>query len=123
MLPERPRIAVSRSTVAGPGGSSLMNAVVAAAPGVDAEIVVVRPDRRVTRRGSLPGNVRTVGWVPAPRCWRPARASCTTAARVPFSAPWRRVYRSWWYRGAAMPAPERIVARLHALAADGSLAG
>jgi UDP:flavonoid glycosyltransferase YjiC (YdhE family) len=61
---ERPRIAVSRSTVGGPGGSSLMSAVVAAAPRVDAEFVVVRPDRKVTRRGTLPGNVRTVDWVP-----------------------------------------------------------
>jgi UDP:flavonoid glycosyltransferase YjiC (YdhE family) len=61
---ECPRIAVSRSTVGGPGGSSLMSAVVAAAPGVDAEFVVVRPDRKVARRGTLPGNVRTVDWVP-----------------------------------------------------------
>jgi UDP:flavonoid glycosyltransferase YjiC (YdhE family) len=62
--PERPRILVSRSTVGGPGGSRLMTAVVAAAPRVDAEFVLVRPDRRVMRQGALPGNVRTVDWVP-----------------------------------------------------------
>jgi hypothetical protein len=61
---ERPRIAVSRSTVGGPGSSSLMSAVVAAAARVDAEFIVVRPDRKVARRGTLPGNVRTVEWVP-----------------------------------------------------------
>jgi UDP:flavonoid glycosyltransferase YjiC (YdhE family) len=41
-----------------------MTAVVAAAPRVDAEFVLVRPDRRVMRQGALPGNVRTVDWVP-----------------------------------------------------------
>ncbi|GEL25954.1 glycosyl transferase [Pseudonocardia sulfidoxydans NBRC 16205] len=58
----RPRILVSRSTVAGPGGDP-MAAVVAAAPDVDAEIVLVRPTDRLSRK-SLPPNVRTVGWVP-----------------------------------------------------------
>jgi UDP:flavonoid glycosyltransferase YjiC (YdhE family) len=62
--PERPRILVSRSTVRGPGGGRLMMAVVAAAPGVDAEFVLVRPDRRVLRQTALPENVRTVDWVP-----------------------------------------------------------
>jgi len=62
--PPRPRIAVSRSTVGGPGGGDLMRAVVAAAAGVDAEIVLVRPDRAITRKGTLPDNVRTVDWVP-----------------------------------------------------------
>jgi UDP:flavonoid glycosyltransferase YjiC (YdhE family) len=61
---ERPRVLVSRSTVAGPGGSGLMTAVVAAAPRVDAEFVLVRPDRRVMRRGALPENVHVVDWVP-----------------------------------------------------------
>jgi len=61
---ERPRILVSRSTVAGPGGNRFMTAVVAAASSVDAEFVLVRPDRRVLRREPLPDNVRTVGWVP-----------------------------------------------------------
>ncbi|GAA3749146.1 salmochelin biosynthesis C-glycosyltransferase IroB [Plantactinospora mayteni] len=60
----RPRILVSRSTVAGPGGGALMSAVVRAAAGVDADVVLVRPDRRVLRSGPLPGNVRTVDWIP-----------------------------------------------------------
>ncbi|MBE1484585.1 nucleotide disphospho-sugar-binding domain-containing protein [Plantactinospora soyae] len=61
---DRPRILVSRSTVTGPGGGDVMTAVVRAAAGVDAEFVLVRPDRRVLRRGALPDNVRTVGWIP-----------------------------------------------------------
>ncbi|RTL66552.1 MAG: glycosyltransferase [Pseudonocardiaceae bacterium] len=59
----RPRILVSRSTVPGPGGGDPMAAVVAAAPDVDAEIVLVRPADRLARK-PLPPNVRTVGWVP-----------------------------------------------------------
>jgi UDP:flavonoid glycosyltransferase YjiC (YdhE family) len=62
--PGRPRIVVSRSTVPGPGGGGLMDAVVAAADAVDAEFVLVRPDRSGTRRDTLPANVRTVDWVP-----------------------------------------------------------
>lgn len=59
----RPRVLVSRSTVAGPGGGDPTARVVAAAAGVDAEIVLVRPPDRVTAK-ALPPNVRTVGWVP-----------------------------------------------------------
>lgn len=59
----RPRILVSRSTVAGPGAGRMMAAVVRAAGRVDAEFVLVRPDRTE----GLPDNVRTVGWVPIPR--------------------------------------------------------
>jgi UDP:flavonoid glycosyltransferase YjiC (YdhE family) len=59
----RPRIAVTRSTVAGPGAGRLMRTVPAAAGGVDAEFVLVRPDRDATRK-PLPDNVRTVDWVP-----------------------------------------------------------
>ncbi len=61
---ERPRILVSRSTVGGPGAGGLMTAVLSAASRVDAEFVLVRPDRRVVRHGALPANVRTVDWVP-----------------------------------------------------------
>jgi Erythromycin biosynthesis protein CIII-like, C-terminal domain/Erythromycin biosynthesis protein CIII-like, N-terminal domain len=61
--PQRARIAVSHSTVGSLGSSGLISAVVAAASRVDAEFVVVRPDRRTRRRSALPGNVRTVGWV------------------------------------------------------------
>ncbi len=68
--PARPRIAVSRSTVAGPG-DAVMSAVVAVTPAVDAEFVLVRPDRKVLRR-TLPAIVRTVDWIPL----NAAMASC-----------------------------------------------
>jgi UDP:flavonoid glycosyltransferase YjiC (YdhE family) len=42
-----------------------MPAVVAAAAGLDADVVLVRPEARLTRR-PLPPRVRTVGWVPLP---------------------------------------------------------
>jgi UDP:flavonoid glycosyltransferase YjiC (YdhE family) len=62
--PERPRILVSRSTVAGPGGGGdLMGAVVAAAGGVDADVVLVRPPAKLVARG-LPGNVTAVDRIP-----------------------------------------------------------
>ncbi|MEU6641954.1 nucleotide disphospho-sugar-binding domain-containing protein [Saccharomonospora sp. NPDC046836] len=63
--PVRPRVLVSRSTVAGPGGGKLMAAVVTAAEHVDAEFVLVRPPTSLTQR-TLPTNVRLVGWVPIP---------------------------------------------------------
>ncbi|MFS8096231.1 DUF1205 domain-containing protein [Lentzea alba] len=59
----KPRILVSRSTAPGPGAGRMMAAVVKAAPHVDAEFVLVRPERAE----GLPDNVRTVGWVPIPR--------------------------------------------------------
>ena len=62
----RPRVLVSRSTVAAdPRRDRLMSAVVAAAAGTGLEVVLVRPDRWVTRRG-LPPNVLTTGWLPFP---------------------------------------------------------
>jgi UDP:flavonoid glycosyltransferase YjiC (YdhE family) len=57
-----PRILVSRSTAPGPGAGRMMAAVVRAAAHVDAEFVLVRPDRV----DGLPDNVRTTGWVPIP---------------------------------------------------------
>ncbi|MEJ3651973.1 nucleotide disphospho-sugar-binding domain-containing protein [Actinomycetes bacterium KLBMP 9759] len=57
---DRPRIVVSRSTISGGPGSDPIPAVVRAAAAVDAEIVLVRP----ASEAGLPGNVRTVGWVP-----------------------------------------------------------
>lgn len=59
----KPRILVSRSTAPGPGSGRMMAAVVRAAERVDAEFVLVRPERAE----GLPDNVRTVGWVPIPR--------------------------------------------------------
>jgi UDP:flavonoid glycosyltransferase YjiC (YdhE family) len=58
-----PRILVSRSTVAGPGGDPMPDAL-AAAGAVDAEIVLVRPDPKTARRAAGSPHVRTVGWVP-----------------------------------------------------------
>jgi UDP:flavonoid glycosyltransferase YjiC (YdhE family) len=62
----RPRVLVSRSTVASPGPDRLMRDAVAAAAGTDLDVVLVRPDRRVTRR-PLPPPVRTADWLPFPR--------------------------------------------------------
>lgn len=59
----KPRILVSRSTAPGPGAGRMMAAVAKAAGQVDAEFVLVRPERAE----GLPDNVRTVGWVPIPR--------------------------------------------------------
>jgi hypothetical protein len=58
----RPRIVVSRSTVPGPGGD-LMPAVVAAAAGLDADVILVRPDKRLAQ---FPDNVQGVDWVSIP---------------------------------------------------------
>ncbi|RBM23382.1 glycosyltransferase [Prauserella sp. PE36] len=63
--PDAPRILVSRSTVAGPGGARTMAAVARVAAHVDAEFVLVRPPERLARR-PLPPNVRVTGWVPIP---------------------------------------------------------
>lgn len=62
--PDRPRILVTRSTLGGLHTGAPMHAVVAAAPAVDAEFLLVRPGRRITRTEPLPPNVRTVDWVP-----------------------------------------------------------
>ena len=59
----RPTIVVTRSTVADPRRDRMMTTVVAAAEGADLDVVLVRPDREVTRR-PLPRNVRTVDWLP-----------------------------------------------------------
>ncbi|MBK1785947.1 nucleotide disphospho-sugar-binding domain-containing protein [Prauserella cavernicola] len=63
--PAVPRILVSRSTVAGPGGGRMMAALARAAEGVEAEVVLVRPSARLTRK-PLPPNVSALGWVPIP---------------------------------------------------------
>ena len=62
---ERPRILVSRSTVADPRRDRLMSSVIAVAARADLEVVLVRPDRRATGH-VLPPNVRTTGWLPFP---------------------------------------------------------
>jgi UDP:flavonoid glycosyltransferase YjiC (YdhE family) len=60
---DRPRVLVSRSTLKGPNDGDPGPAVIAAAAGVDAEFVLVRPAS--TRR--LPPNVRAVDRVPLSR--------------------------------------------------------
>ncbi|MEC3954093.1 nucleotide disphospho-sugar-binding domain-containing protein [Nocardia sp. CDC153] len=59
---DRPRILVTRSTMLGDRATPFLRSVVRAAPDVDAEFVIVRPDRGVTRHPALPANIRTVGW-------------------------------------------------------------
>lgn len=61
----RPVILVSRSTVADPRPNRTMSRVVGAATGadLDVDVVLVRPDRSVTRR-RLPPNVTTTDWPP-----------------------------------------------------------
>jgi UDP:flavonoid glycosyltransferase YjiC (YdhE family) len=56
-------VLVSR-TVDSPAGGGFMHAVVAAATGLDAEFVLVWPDRTIARMQKLPHNVRTVEWIP-----------------------------------------------------------
>jgi UDP:flavonoid glycosyltransferase YjiC (YdhE family) len=60
---KRPVVLVSRSTVNDPRPDRLMSSVVAAAPGADVDVVLVRPDRAVSRR-PLPANVTTTDWLP-----------------------------------------------------------
>jgi|GEM_PF-7033368 len=60
--PTRPRILVTRSTMLGDGPDGMLAAIVRAAPAVDAEFVIVRPNRKVQRADDLPPNIRTVGW-------------------------------------------------------------
>ena len=59
----RPVVLVSRSTVADPRPDRMMTSVVAAAADADLDVVLVRPDRAVSRR-PLPLNVTTTDWLP-----------------------------------------------------------
>jgi UDP:flavonoid glycosyltransferase YjiC (YdhE family) len=60
---DRPRLLVSRSTLAGPAAGDPTAAVLGSAPAVDADIVLARPPERLRGR-ALPANVRTVEWLP-----------------------------------------------------------
>lgn len=71
--PDRPRILVTRPTVTGRRPDRLMAAALAAAARLDAEVVLVRPDRRLMTR-PLPDNARWVEWVPLPSALRTAAA-------------------------------------------------
>lgn len=70
----RPRIIVSRSTVPDPLPDRLMSCVVSAAEGADVEVVLARPDKRVSRR-PLPANVRSTPWLPFPQVFPAASAT------------------------------------------------
>ncbi|BCJ39186.1 glycosyl transferase [Actinocatenispora thailandica] len=70
--PDRPRILVTRPT-APSRRDRLMAAVLTAAARLDAEIVLIRPDRRLMTR-PLPDNARWVEWVPLPSALRTAAA-------------------------------------------------
>ncbi|MFD4439442.1 glycosyltransferase [Nocardia sp. NPDC058519] len=59
----RRRILVTRSTMLGDGPDPMLRAIVRAAHSVDAEIVIVRPDRKTMRTNTLPANIRTTGWI------------------------------------------------------------
>jgi UDP:flavonoid glycosyltransferase YjiC (YdhE family) len=59
----RPVVLVSRSTVKDPRPDRMMSRVVAAARDADVHVVLVRPDRAVSRR-PLPPNVTTTDWLP-----------------------------------------------------------
>ncbi|WP_067895006.1 glycosyltransferase [Nocardia vaccinii] len=62
--PVRPRIVVTRSTMLGDGPDAMLRSVLRAAPQVDADIVIVRPNRAIARSSRrLPRNVHTVGWI------------------------------------------------------------
>ncbi|WP_040831613.1 glycosyltransferase [Nocardia jiangxiensis] len=61
--PVRPRIVVTRSTMLGDGPDAMLRAVLRAAPQVDADIVIVRPNRAIASSARLPRNVHTVGWI------------------------------------------------------------
>jgi UDP:flavonoid glycosyltransferase YjiC (YdhE family) len=58
----RPVVLVSRSTVADPRPGPMMTRVAAAATGADVDVVLIRPDRAVSRR-PLPPNVTTTNWL------------------------------------------------------------
>jgi UDP:flavonoid glycosyltransferase YjiC (YdhE family) len=62
----RPRVLVSRSTADDPRRDRLMSTVADAATGTDLDVVLVRPDRWVTKR-QLPPNVATTDWLPFPQ--------------------------------------------------------
>jgi len=59
----RPVVLVSRSTLADPRPDPMMTRVVAAATGAAIDVVLIRPDRAVSRR-PLPPNVTTTDWLP-----------------------------------------------------------
>ena len=61
--PVRPRIILTLSTMLGDGPDAMLRSILRAAPQVDADIVIVRPNRAIARSSHLPRNVHTVGWI------------------------------------------------------------
>jgi UDP:flavonoid glycosyltransferase YjiC (YdhE family) len=59
----RPAVLVSRSTTDDPRPDRMMTRVVEAARDADVHVILVRPDRAVSRR-ALPPNVTTTDWLP-----------------------------------------------------------
>jgi UDP:flavonoid glycosyltransferase YjiC (YdhE family) len=73
---ERPRIAVTLGTVVPRlSGLGVVDRIVAAAPGMDAEFVLALGDADLTAVGELPANVRALGWMPL----GPLLRTCTAA--------------------------------------------
>lgn len=62
--PDRPRVLVTRSTMLGDGRDAMLASILRAAPHVDAEFVIVRPNRQLARDRRVPENIRLVGWIP-----------------------------------------------------------
>lgn len=135
---DRPRVVVSRSTVADPRPDHLMRRVVAVAGDADVDVVLARPDERVAGR-ALPANVRTTGWLPFPAVFPAAAgvvhhggagtlltalAAGTPQLLAPGSGD-RRVNGEMLARsgaGLAVPAEEITARDLERLATDESLA-
>ncbi|WP_067669936.1 glycosyltransferase [Nocardia miyunensis] len=136
--PVRPRIVVTRSTMLGDGPDAMLRAVLRAAPQVDADIIIVRPNRAIARSSHLPRNVHTVGWIALHR----ALPTCTAMvnhggagsvlaalrAGIPQLATPAPGDRRWnaesvRYRGAglAVPASKITAAHLNTLITDASL--
>ncbi|WP_052313818.1 glycosyltransferase [Nocardia thailandica] len=136
--PRRPRLLVTRSTMLGDGPDAMLRAVLRAAPGLDADIVVVRPNRAVQRARRLPPNVSTTGWLPLTEALRTATALvghggagsvyaalCAGVPQLVTPAPGDRAWNARLVarRGAGLAVPARRItaARLHRLLHDPQL--
>ncbi|TCJ96731.1 UDP:flavonoid glycosyltransferase YjiC (YdhE family) [Nocardia alba] len=135
----RRRVLVTRSTMLGDGPNPMLRAIVRAAPQVDADIVIVRPDRKTLHTNGLPANVHTTGWIALhealPHCTgmvNHAGAGSVYAAlhagipQIATPAPGDRAWNalSVQRRGAGLAVPARSItaAHLNTLLADPDLA-
>ncbi|MFC9659869.1 glycosyltransferase [Nocardia sp. NPDC127606] len=134
----RRRILVTRSTMLGDGPDTMLRAIVRAAPYVDADIVIVRPDRKTVRNTALPANIRTTGWIALhealPHCTAMVNhagagsvyaALLTGVPQISTPAPGDRAWNalSVQRRGAGLSVPARSItaAHLNALISDPDL--